>query len=195
MKGDIISMRIISGKARGTKLYTLEGTATRPTLDRVKESLFNIIQNDIEDSTILDLFSGSGAIGLEFLSRGAKKAVLCDNSKDAIKIIKQNVQKTHFEEKAEVYNMEFTKLIERLQKQKFDIIYIDPPYDTDFIKISIEKIIEYKLINEKTKIIVETDDETRILKQIEKMDVEITDKRKYGRATIIFLRDIKNTNT
>ena len=188
MKGNIISMRIISGKARGTKLYTLEGTATRPTLDRVKESLFNIIQNDIEDSTILDLFSGSGAIGLEFLSRGAKKAVLCDNSKDAIKIIKQNVQKTHFEEKAEVYNMEFTKLIERLQKQKFDIIYIDPPYDTDFIKISIEKIIEYKLINEKTKIIVETDDETRILKQIEKMDVEITDKRKYGRATIIFLK-------
>ena len=188
MKGDIISMRIISGKARGTKLYTLEGTAKRPTLDRVKESLFNIIQNDIEDSTILDLFSGSGAIGLEFLSRGAKRAVLCDNSKDAIKIIKKNVQKTHFEEKAEVYNMEFTKSIERLQNQKFDIIYIDPPYDTDFIKISIEKIIEYKLINEKTKIIVETDDETRILNQIEKMDVEITDKRKYGRATIIFLR-------
>ena len=64
MKGNIINMRIISGKARGTKLYTLDGTATRPTLDRVKESLFNIIQNDIEDSTVLDLFSGSGAIGL-----------------------------------------------------------------------------------------------------------------------------------
>lgn len=188
MKGNIINMRIISGKARGTKLYTLEGTETRPTLDRVKESLFNIIQNDIEDSTVLDLFSGSGAIGLEFLSRGAKRAVLCDNSKDAIKIIKQNVQKTHFEEKVEVYNMEFTKLVERLQNQKFDIIYIDPPYATDFIKISLEKIIEYELVNENTKIIVETDDETRILNQIEKMDVEITDKRKYGRATIIFLK-------
>ena len=188
MKGNIINMRIISGKARGTKLYTLDGTATRPTLDRVKESLFNIIQNDIEDSTVLDLFSGSGAIGLEFLSRGAKRAVLCDSSKDAIKIIKQNVQKTHFEEKVEVYNMEFTKLVERLQNQKFDIIYIDPPYATDFIKISLEKIIEYELVNESTKIIVETDDETRILNQIEKMDVEITDKRKYGRATIIFLK-------
>ena len=188
MKGNIINMRIISGKARGTKLYTLDGTATRPTLDRVKESLFNIIQNDIEDSTVLDLFSGSGAIGLEFLSRGAKRAVLCDSSKDAIKIIKQNVQKTHFEEKVEVYNMEFTKLVERLQNQKFDIIYIDPPYATDFIKISLEKIIEYVLVNENTKIIVETDDETRILNQIEKMDVEITDKRKYGRATIIFLK-------
>lgn len=188
MKGNIINMRIISGKARGTKLYTLDGTATRPTLDRVKESLFNIIQNDIEDSTVLDLFSGSGAIGLEFLSRGAKRAVLCDSSKDAIKIIKQNVQKTHFEEKVEVYNMEFTELVERLQNQKFDIIYIDPPYATDFIKISLEKIIEYELVNENTKIIVETDDETRILNQIEKMDVEITDKRKYGRATIIFLK-------
>lgn len=188
MKGNIINMRIISGKARGTKLYTLDGTATRPTLDRVKESLFNIIQNDIEDSTVLDLFSGSGAIGLEFLSRGAKRAVLCDSSKDAIKIIKQNVQKTHFEEKVEVYNMEFTKLVERLQNQKFDIIYIDPPYATDLIKISLEKIIEYELVNENTKIIVETDDETRILNQIEKMDVEITDKRKYGRATIIFLK-------
>lgn len=188
MKGNIINMRIISGKARGTKLYTLDGTATRPTLDRVKESLFNIIQNDIEDSTVLDLFSGSGAIGLEFLSRGAKRAVLCDSSKDDIKIIKQNVQKTHFEEKVEVYNMEFTKLVERLQNQKFDIIYIDPPYATDFIKISLEKIIEYELVNENTKIIVETDDETRILNQIEKMDVEITDKRKYGRATIIFLK-------
>ena len=191
MKGSIIRMRIISGKARGTKLYTLEGITTRPTLDRVKESIFNIIQSDIEDSIVLDLFSGSGAIGLEFLSRGAKRAVLCDNSKDAIKIIKQNVQKTHFEEIAEIYNMEFTKLVERLQYQKFDIIYIDPPYATDFIKISIEKIIEYKLVNENTKIIVETDDETRILNQIEKMDVEITDKRKYGRATIIFLKYIK----
>ena len=160
-------MRIISGKARGTKLYTLDGTATRPTLDRVKESLFNIIQNDIEDSTVLDLFSGSGAIGLEFLSRGAKRAVLCDSSKDAIKIIKQNVQKTHFEEKVEVYNMEFTKLVERLQNQKFDIIYIDPPYATDFIKISLEKIIENELVNENTKIIVETDYETRKLNQIE----------------------------
>lgn len=188
LEGLITKMRIISGKARGTKLYTLDGTATRPTLDRVKESLFNIIQNDIEDSTVLDLFSGSGAIGLEFLSRGAKRAVLCDSSKDAIKIIKQNVQKTHFEEKVEVYNMEFTKLVERLQNQKFDIIYIDPPYATDFIKISLEKIIEYELVNENTKIIVETDDETRILNQIEKMDVEITDKRKYGRATIIFLK-------
>ena len=79
-------MRIISGKARGTKLYTLDGVNTRPTLDRVKESLFNIIQNDLLDADILDLFSGSGALALESLSRGAKQAVLCDNNIEAIKI-------------------------------------------------------------------------------------------------------------
>lgn len=188
-------MRIISGQARGTKLYTLEGLETRPTLDRVKESLFNIIQADIKDARILDLFSGCGAIGIELLSRGAKRAVLCDNSKSAIKIIQQNVKKTHFEDIAEIYNCDFVNLIEKLKNQKFDIIYIDPPYATDYVKIAIEKIINCNLADENTLIIVETDDETRILKQIEKMDVEVTDKRKYGRATIIFLKYIKHINT
>ena len=88
-------MRIIGGKARGTKLYTLNGDNTRPTLDRVKESLFNIIQTKIPDCVFLDLFSGSGAIGLEAASRGAKKVIICDKSKDAIQIIKKNIEKTH----------------------------------------------------------------------------------------------------
>lgn len=87
-------MRIIAGEKRGTKLYTLEGLKTRPTLDRVKESLFNIIQSEIRESRFLDLFAGSGAIGLEAVSRGAKKAILCDNNKKAIQIIKKNIEKT-----------------------------------------------------------------------------------------------------
>ena len=126
-------MRIISGKARGTKLYTLEGTNTRPTLDRVKESIFNIIQGNIENATVLDLFAGSGAIGLEMLSRGAKKAVLCDNSKEAVGIIKKNIEKTHSQEKAEIYNSDFETCLEKIKNQKFDIIYLDPPYATDYI--------------------------------------------------------------
>ena len=104
-------MRIISGTARGTKLYTLEGQATRPTLDRVKESLFNIIQNEISNSIFLDLFSGSGAIGLEAASRGAKKVILCDKSKDAIKIINKNIDKTHLKEKIELYNLDYEALL------------------------------------------------------------------------------------
>ena len=188
MKGNIINMRIISGKARGTKLYTLDGTATRPTLDRVKESLFNIIQNDIEDAEILDLFAGSGAIGLEFLSRGARNAVLCDKSKDATEIIKRNVQKTHMEEKTQILNLDFETCLDKVKNRQFDIIYIDPPYVTKYILKSIEKIIAQGNLKKEGIMILETDDEQRILREIESEEVRIVDKRKYGRATIIFLK-------
>lgn len=180
-------MRIISGTARGTKLYTLEGQATRPTLDRVKESLFNIIQNEIPNSIFLDLFSGSGAIGLEAASRGTKKSILCDKSKDAIKVINRNIEKTHLKEKVELYNLDYQTLIKTKIKEKVDIVYIDPPYDSDFAIKSLELLIEQKIIDEDSKIIIETDNEEKILQQLEQMNVEITDKRKYGRAILIFL--------
>ena len=180
-------MRIISGKARGTKLYTLEGQATRPTLDRVKESLFNIIQNEIIDSVFIDLFAGSGAIGLEAASRGAKKVIMCDKSKEAIKIIKKNIEKTHMQEKTELYNLDYQELLKNKINDKVDIIYIDPPYDSDFAKRTIEIILEKQIANDNTKIIIETDDEKRILEQIQGMSINIVDKRKYGRAIIIIL--------
>lgn len=181
-------MRIIGGTARGTKLYTLPGLETRPTLDRVKESVFNIIQKYIQDSYVLDLFAGSGAIGLEMLSRGAQKVVLCDKSFDAIKIIKKNIIKTHMEEKVELYNTDFKTCIEKVKNQKFDLIYLDPPYNTNYIEKSLRLIKEYKILKDEGIIILETDDETRILKEMENIDVEIKDKRKYGRASIIFLK-------
>ena len=180
-------MRIISGKARGTKLYTLEGTNTRPTLDRVKESIFNIIQNEIEAATVLDLFAGSGAIGLECLSRGAKKAILCDKSKEAVEIIKRNIEKTHMEEKAKVINADFETCLDKVKDEQFDIIYIDPPYATDYIFKSLKKIKEIGIVKKESIIIIETDDEQRILKEIGNIEIKIVDKRKYGRATIIFL--------
>ncbi len=180
-------MRIISGKARGTKLYTLEGTNTRPTLDRVKESIFNIIQNEIEAATVLDLFAGSGAIGLECLSRGAKKAILCDKSKEAVEIIKRNIEKTHMEEKAKVINADFETCLDKVKDEQFDIIYIDPPYATDYIFKSLKKIKEIGIAKKESLIIIETDDEQRILKDIGNIEIKIVDKRKYGRATIIFL--------
>ena len=186
-------MRIISGKARGTKLYTLEGENTRPTLDRVKESIFNIIQGKIEGAKILDLFSGSGAIGLEFLSRGAESAILCDKSKEAVNIIKKNIEKTHMEKKAQVINTDFENCLEKLRNEQFDIIYLDPPYATDYISKSLEKILQLNIAKEESQIIIETDDVERIEKEIENLDVEIVDKRKYGRATIIFL-SLKNKN-
>lgn len=181
-------MRIISGTARGTKLNTLEGQVTRPTLDRVKESLFNIIQNEINNKIFLDLFSGSGAIGLEAASRGCKKSILCDKSKDAIKVIQKNIEKTHLENKVELYNLDYEKTLKTKIKNKVDIVYIDPPYNSDFAIKAINIIINQKIVDENSIIIIETDNEDKILKELENIKIEVTDRRKYGRATLIFLK-------
>ena len=182
-------MRVISGKARGTKLNTVDELTTRPTLDRVKEAIFNIIQNQIEDAIILDLFSGSGAIGIEFLSRGCEKAYLCDISKKVVNIINQNLEKTHLKENAVVYNSDYKKCLQDLKNKEiqFDIIYIDPPYKDDIAVDAVKKILEYGLLKEKGLIIIETDEKSRDIEELEKLDIQIKDCRKYGRANLIFI--------
>lgn len=179
-------MRVISGIAKGTKLDTLTTLDTRPTLDRVKESLFNILQSKIYDSIVLDLFSGSGALGIEALSRGAKRAVFCDKSKYAYSIIKKNLTKTKLTEKAVVYNKTFEECLEAL-KEKFDIVFLDPPYDTDFGIKAISKIIKKEIIKDNAIIIIETDNEERILSEVVNLDVQVIDIRKYGKAKLVFL--------
>lgn len=180
-------MRIIGGKAKGTKLYTLEGKNTRPTLDRVRESLFNILQFKLQGSIFLDLFSGSGACGIEAVSRGAKKAILCDKSKQAIEIIKKNIEKTHAKEQIELYHMTFEELLETKVKEKLDIIFIDPPYQTDFAYKAVKIILDNNLISEDSILIIETDQEKRVKEQLKNLEIEIMDERKYGRANLIFL--------
>ena len=177
-------MRIISGKARGTKLYTLEGKTTRPTLDRVKESLFNIIQEKIVGSSFLDVFSGSGAIGLEAASRGAKEVFLCEKDKNAIKVIKKNIEKTHLE--VTLYETSYENMLEKLEK-KIDIIYIDPPYKTNLVYETVNKLINLNLLKSDSLIIVETDEEERIKDLLQKLNIDIIDERKYGRVHLIFL--------
>ena len=182
-------MRIISGIARGTKLYTLEGENTRPTLDRVKEPLFSIIQNDIRDANVLDLFAGSGALGLEALSRGANQAILCDKSYEAIEVIKKNVNKTHFEDKTKVMCMDYKKCIATLN-EKFDLIFIDPPYKLDIAIKSVELILEKDLLSKDGIIVIETDEENRELQEIENLkdNIEIINFKTYGRVKLIFLK-------
>ena len=181
-------MRIISGRARGTKLYTLEGDSTRPTLDRVKESIFNIIQSDIKDSIFLDLFAGSGAIGLEAASRGAKKAILCDKSKEAMQIIKKNILKTHLENVVEIYLLDFRALLNDKLNEKLDIVYIDPPYKSDFAIQAVNIILENNLITKDSLILIETDRKEEVEEKLKKVDVRIIDERKCGRAEIFFLK-------
>lgn len=182
-------MRVISGKARGKKLKSLEGMNTRPTLDRVKEALFNIIQFDIENKVFLDLFAGSGAIGIEAISRGAKSVTFCDNSAEAIKIINTNIKETRSTQQARVINKDYKEALKYLAQngEKFDIIYLDPPYKTEFANKAVEEITKLNLLSKNGIIIIETDDEKKE-EEIINEGIEIFDKRKYGRAILIFIR-------
>lgn len=181
-------MRVISGTARGTLLYSLEGNATRPTLDRVKEALFNIIQNNIYDAHVLDLFAGSGALGIEAISRGASKTVFCDSSNKAIEIIKKNIEKTHVNNKSQVIKENYKKALQMLEgKEKFDLIFIDPPYADNIAVDAIKDIVEKDLLSKDGIIILETDEEKRELNNLNDIDINVYDLRKYGRVKLIFL--------
>ncbi len=182
-------MRVISGRAKGTKLNSIEDLSTRPTLDRVKEALFNIVQTKIEDSIILDLFSGSGSIGIEFLSRGCKKAYLCDKSNKAVAMIHQNLEKTKLQENAVVLNKDYKKCLNDLSKQNiaFDVIFIDPPYKDNIAVNAVKMILSLKLLKEEGLIIIETDEQDREIENLKKLDIQIYDCRKYGRVNLIFL--------
>lgn len=187
-------MRVISGKARGTTLHSIEDIKTRPTLDRVKESLFNIISNKIdEDTVMLDLFAGSGAIGIEFLSRGAKEVYFNDYSSKTLSMLKENLLKTKLNNNAKIMNKNYTEAIKELSnnKVKFDFIYLDPPYKENFLIESIEKIEQEKILKDDGIIILETDEEEKMVKEIEnhKLKYKIYDIRKYGRAYLIFLNE------
>ena len=150
-------MRIICGKYKGRVLkgYTLKGT--RPTMDRVKESLFATISPYINDSVCLDLFAGSGALGIEALSMGSKEVVFVDKEYMACKTIKTNLNYLDSNINATVLNMDYLKAIEKLYPKKFDIIFLDPPYKTDYLKKSLDKIEELNLIKANSLIILESD--------------------------------------
>lgn len=182
-------MRIIGGIARGTKLFTLDGVATRPTLDRVKEPLFNIINFDLQDAMVLDLFAGSGALGLEAVSRGAYKSILCEKNRSAVNIIEKNINKTKFQDKVLLLKYDFIDALQYIQnkKIKLDIVFLDPPYKTNLVYESLKYIIELDILNEDAILIVETDEPDRIKDKIKVLDINIFDERKYGRVSLLFL--------
>lgn len=190
-------MRIISGEARGTKINTIENLSTRPTLDRVKEALFSIIQNCIYEANVLDLFAGSGALGLESLSRGANKCIFCDKSYESVKIIKQNIQKTRYEDKSIVINKDYKKCLEQIKEEKFDIIFIDPPYRLNIAIDALKRILDLEILSKDAIIVIETDNEKRELEELENLEekeelgikIEVKEVRKYGRVKLIFLRE------
>ncbi len=152
-------MRIITGSARGVRLETLDGEdITRPTPERVKEAVFNMLAFDLEGRRVLDLFAGSGQMGLEALSRGAGSALFCDNNRQAVEIIKRNAQKTKLFSQACVLSTDYKALIRSLAgKEQFDIIILDPPYDSDMVQDAIDRILRAGLASERAIFVCESD--------------------------------------
>lgn len=156
-------MRIITGEYGGRKLKAVPGNNTRPTTDKVKESIFNIIGPYFDGGNCLDLFAGSGGLAIEAVSRGIDKAILIDRDPQAIKTIKENIEVTKESDKFEVYRNDANRAIDLLRgKKKFDLLFLDPPYAKQEIEKQIEKIVGADLLNNKALIICELDKRTHL---------------------------------
>jgi len=177
-------MRVISGKFRGIKIPSPKEEIVKPTLDRIKENIFNIIQFDIENSEVLDLFCGSGALGVECLSRFAKDVTFVDNNKQNIEFLKEFLKKL----KVENFSVICADYFEVLKKsaeneKKYDIIFLDPPYDSNLAEIAIQKIFKFGLLKDNGKIIWEHALEHDTSKFVHK----IKQSKTYGKIKIDFI--------
>ena len=181
-------MKVISGLYKGRIIEGFDMDGTRPTMERVKEYLFATIQNNIDDAVVLDLFSGSGNLGIEALSEGAKYAYLVDYNVKAAKTIKRNLDTIGITN-AEVINMDYLKALNYLKDKdiKFDLIFLDPPYKTSFIEKSIDLITKNNLLKEDGLIICESDSLDRIV-YID--NYKIIKDKKYGDKWVVILKQI-----
>lgn len=189
-------MRIIAGIRKGHKLLgPLNGNketkvgdpnATRPTLDRVKEAMFSIINHKIYASTVLDLFAGTGSLGLECASRGAKEVILCDNYKETYDLLVENIDKLRFNKECKTMFSDYKDSLNRLSREKktFNIIFIDPPYLNNMIPPCLEYINKEKLLEKDGVIVTKVDSGEIILE--ESGDLEMVMSRKYGNTTLVF---------
>ncbi|MGN0162578.1 MAG: 16S rRNA (guanine(966)-N(2))-methyltransferase RsmD [Candidatus Ornithomonoglobus sp.] len=179
-------MRIISGCRRGHKLLEFEGRDVRPTTDRVKESIFNLIQEHIPGAEILDMFAGSGALSFEAVSRGASHAVLVDNDSRSVELIKRNISGLGFEDKCTVTQKSCFDYIKQSGK-KFDIIFLDPPYNKGYIEPALTAIVQNDALSGDGIVVLESDN-TDFRSDIEGLD--IYRQKRYGRTFITIYKRI-----
>ncbi len=157
-------MRIITGRARGTHLVTLAGDATRPTAERTKEAIFSMIAFEIPEARVLDLFAGSGQLGLEAVSRGARECVLCDSSRDAVRVIRTNAEKTRLLPACEILCADAISALGRLTG-RFDLVFLDPPYAAHLLPRVLHLLADKKLLSPTARIICESADAEDVFAQ------------------------------
>ncbi|MBQ7335346.1 MAG: 16S rRNA (guanine(966)-N(2))-methyltransferase RsmD [Clostridia bacterium] len=184
-------MRIITGKARGVRLATLEGETTRPTAERTKEAIFSMLQFELQEARVLDLFAGSGQLALEALSRGAAQAVLCDASKNAIRIIRTNAEKTRLLPQCEIICTDYrTLLMQRLRGcAPFDLVFLDPPYAQKLVPSALDLLYSGGYLHKDSKIICETADARDALGGAKQEHLfEVLRVSHYGAACVTILK-------
>jgi len=177
-------MRVISGKARGTALLAPKGDNVRPTTDFVKENLFNIIQHDVADARFLDLFAGSGAIGIEALSRGAASCTFVDFAQKSIDLLRKNLEKTRLGVNASIIKGNMPEAVKKLDGQAFDIIFLDPPYHKDLAQKCLNSIVEQGILAEDGYIVLEMAARENFTPH---NDLEVLKEKIYGSSKLIFL--------
>lgn len=185
-------MRVIAGSARRLLLETPKGLETRPTQDKIKETLFNILAPEIPGCSFLDLFAGSGGIGIEALSRGADSACFADNSREAIRCIRRNLDWTKFAEQSTVYAMDYQSALRQMEydRRHFDVVFLDPPYQKGMAAAALRYLHQSSLVDEDTLFVVEEsmdvpDDQ---LGDLETMGYEVVRVKEYKTNQHWFLR-------
>ncbi|NTW05506.1 MAG: 16S rRNA (guanine(966)-N(2))-methyltransferase RsmD [Peptococcaceae bacterium] len=182
-------MRIIAGCAKKMKLKVPSGWDGRPTSDRVKEALFNILGNIVPESKVLDLFAGTGNIGIEALSRGAKRVCFIEKDPRAVKVITENLRNSKLVDKADVHVGDVARVLPGLSGRKFDFIFLDPPYDKEFEVSVISMIFELELLSIDGIIVAESS--KRVCLPLEIMGFRLADQRRYGDTLLSFFTSIQ----
>ena len=197
-------MRIIAGKARGRKLLaphnegretrTGELKATRPTLDRVKEAMFSIISHKVPEAKVLDLFAGTGSLGLEAASLGAEHVTLVDAFQETYDLLRENIENLNFEKECSTLRLDYMEALRRLsaREEVFDVIFIDPPYLNDMIPPAVKYILAHGLLDRDGVIVTKVDSRETIYPGVE--DLNIVEERKYGNTTLVFYQYDEETD-
>ena len=182
-------MRIITGRARGAKLAAPKGETTRPTAERTKEAIFSILQFEIEGREVLDLFAGSGQMGLEALSRGAAHAVLCDRSREAADVIRANALKTRLAPQCDILCADYAAALQTMRHNRaFDLVFLDPPYAAGLMGDVLNRLVRAQLLRDGATVVCETGDPSLVRDAVNSAFFSIEREAKYGIAHVTILK-------
>lgn len=180
-------IRIIGGKLKGKRLFGVKDDRVRPTTDRHRESIFNILSSQIVDAKILDLFAGTGAMGLEALSRGAEQSVFVDISRNCCDVISRNVQSCHLDNVSEIIRCDILKSLNHINHKRFDLVFMDPPYDHNAVMPALQNLYKTRCLNAGAVVVIEhvADD---FFATILPRYYSLCDQRKFGKTIVSFLK-------